>query len=466
MTAKDTRPLIPYLRQSRAKERTISIDEQRREIQRWADGAGVSLAAEVVEQGVSGSKPWRERALGEAIDACERGEASGIVVAWQDRLSRENGLATAEVWEALDKAGARLVCAAEGVDTSTGDHELTFTIKAAISRDGWKRYRANFAQAQRNAHDRGVPNGRAPLGYRKEKGKPLEIDNKGAAKIRAMAEARIAGEPFSAIARRFGFSHTTTRQILMNDVYTGTIRCGRMVTENAHPAILTREQFEAVNASRTKQPIPPGDTTRDRLLLGLVNCHGCGRTLKVVRRKRADGSFVASYFCKNAATKPCPDRAFVHADQLDAHIAAWFASALRSAPRMVDVVAAARELEEAQRAQEKAQAELHAYVEAASALDPLLFQRGVASRQARVDAACAKVQVASARTRRLPVGGSLIKLWDGFTPAERRDVLDGFLDQIDVRRGASGNLRRHVRMFWSDGSKVTNDEQRIRVAAA
>jgi Resolvase, N terminal domain len=63
MTANDTRPLIPYLRQSRAKERTISIDEQRRDIRKWAADGGVPLAAEVVEQNVSGSKPWRERAL-------------------------------------------------------------------------------------------------------------------------------------------------------------------------------------------------------------------------------------------------------------------------------------------------------------------------------------------------------------------------------------------------------------------
>jgi len=63
------RPLVPYLRQSRAKERTISIDEQRRDIARWADANGVTLAPEVVEQGMSGSKPWRERALGAAVDA-------------------------------------------------------------------------------------------------------------------------------------------------------------------------------------------------------------------------------------------------------------------------------------------------------------------------------------------------------------------------------------------------------------
>jgi hypothetical protein len=86
MTKTDARPLIPYLRQSRAKERTISIDEQRRDCQREAKRLGVPLAAEVVEQNVSGSKPWRERALGDAIAACERGEAGGIIVAWQDRL--------------------------------------------------------------------------------------------------------------------------------------------------------------------------------------------------------------------------------------------------------------------------------------------------------------------------------------------------------------------------------------------
>jgi DNA invertase Pin-like site-specific DNA recombinase len=71
------RPLVPYLRQSRAREQTISIEEQRRDIHAWAQAAGVDLAAEVVEQNVSGSKPWRERALGEAVDACEAGEAAG-----------------------------------------------------------------------------------------------------------------------------------------------------------------------------------------------------------------------------------------------------------------------------------------------------------------------------------------------------------------------------------------------------
>jgi DNA invertase Pin-like site-specific DNA recombinase len=465
MTRNDPRPLVPYLRQSRAKERTISIEEQRRDIRRWADEAGATLAPELVEQNVSGSKPWRERALGEAVAACERGEAAGIVVAWQDRLSRENGRATAEVWEALEQAGARLVCAAEGLDTATGDHEMLFTIKAAIAREQWKRHRANWQRAQRSASERGIVNGRAPLGYRKGKGKRLEIDKAGAAKVREMVKRRLAGESFAAIGRRFRRSHSTVRQILSNDVYLGIARCGRLVNENAHPAILTREQFDAVNASRTRQPIPPGDTTRERLLLGLARCQGCGRTLKVVQRRRADGSVVQSYFCKDAANEPCSERAYVHADALDEFVADWFARALKTAPHLVDVEATTRELEQAQRVQEKAQAELHAYVEAASALEPLLFQKGIASRQKRLDEARAAVQVASARTTRLPVGGSLLDLWGTFTPAERREVLGGFLDEIEVRRGASADLAGHTRIVWSDGS-VAKDERRVRVAAA
>jgi DNA invertase Pin-like site-specific DNA recombinase len=130
------KPLIPYMRQSRRKEKTISIEEQRRDIRAWAASNGVPLAAEKIEQGVSGSKPWRDRALGEAVDACERGEAAGIIVAWQDRLSRENGRATAEVWEALEKAPARLVAANEGLDTASGDHELRTVCRSHNPRGG------------------------------------------------------------------------------------------------------------------------------------------------------------------------------------------------------------------------------------------------------------------------------------------------------------------------------------------
>ena len=458
------KPLIPYYRQSRRKERTISIEEQRREVERWATEHGVPLAPEVVEQGVSGSKSWRERGLGVAVDASARGEAAGIIVAWQDRLSRENGLATAEVWEALERAGARLVCAGEGLDTAAGDQELTFAIKAAIARDQWKRHRANWENARRNAIERGVFTGRAPFGYRSRRGQPLQVVRRDAAKVRAAFEARAAGEAMTSIARRFGWSHSTCRQMLACETYLGIAAHGGFRNEHAHEPIVDRALFDAVQGSRTTQPVASGETTKDRLLVGIARCAGCGHTLRVVRRPRADGTYAVSYFCKNAATKACTERAFVHADRLDEHVCGWFERALLAAPRVVDVVEATRDLQEAQNALEKLRRDLSAYLELVID-DPAVFQRGLDVRQERVAEAEEQVRHLSAHRARMPVGGSLAKLWADFGPLERRQVLGGFLDRVVVSLGASSDLEGHVEIVWADGT-VADDEEALRVAAA
>jgi DNA invertase Pin-like site-specific DNA recombinase len=463
------RPLIPYMRQSRAKERTISIEEQRRDIQQWAQGAGVQLGAEVVEQNVSGSKAWQDRALGEAVAACEREEAGGIIVAWQDRLSRENGRATAEVWEALDKAGARLVCASEGLDTATGDHEMLFTIKAAIAREQWKRYGANFESAKRSAFEQGVASGRIPIGYQKsEPGRPFELDPAVWPNVLEAFRLRAEGKPFSQIARLFGWSHSTTRQLLANRVYLGEIRLGDLVKEDAHPAIVTPELFAAVQASRTVQPVPPGDTTRDLLLLGLARCAGCGRTLKVVRRPRVDGTYAVSYYCKNAASESCPERAFVHAAPLDSLVEGWFTEALKTVPRMLDVRATNQELEDAQADLSAAKAQLAAYAEKADATAPG-FQAAYDARLRRVNDAEESVQHLAGRSS---IAASLPPLawWDRFDVFRRRAVLAGFLGSVVVRLGASSDLEGNVQIFWHDGTlafpAVVGENARARKQAA
>jgi len=188
----------------------------------------------------------------------------------------------------------------------------------------------------------------------------------------------------------------------------------------------------------------------------------------LVRRPRRDGTFVGAYYCKDAASGQCPDRAYVHADDLDAFVADWFTEELKSTHRLVDVVAAARDLEEAHADREKAEAELHAYVDFESALDKGLFQRGLDARQARVDDAQERVRQLSARVTRIPAGGSLVGLWSEFSVFEQRAVLHGFLDRVEISRGASSDLASHVKILWSDGTvaKIAENEERVGVAAA
>jgi len=291
-----------------------------------------------------------------------------------------------------------------------------------------------------------------------------------APKVRKAFDLRARGITFAAIGRRFGWSHSTTRQIIGNPVYTGVLTQAGVVKEGAHTAIVTRAQFDAANAARTVQPVPPGDTTRDRLLIGLARCAGCGKTLKTVRRRRADGSFVTSYYCKDAASASCPERAFVRAHELDAFIEQWFTEAIRTVPRMVDVVSVGVELEKAQADQATAEEQLRRYVENVVIDDATVFQRGVDARQRRVEGARERVGQLSARLPHLPAGGPLWKLWDGFDLPRRRAVLAGSIDRIDVRRGASANLKGSIQIIWTDGTlafpDAADDESGVGVVAA
>jgi hypothetical protein len=104
-------------------------------------------------------------------------------------------------------------------------------------------------------------------------------------------------------------------------------------------------------------------------------------------------------------------------------------------------------------------------MENADATNKAAFQGGQDARQRRLDEAEERVRHLSARLTRLPDGGPLSTLWGRFDALERREVLAGFLDRVEVARGASQDLAGNVRILWADGT-VAKDEGRARVAAA
>src|SRR5262249_41059053 len=158
------------------------------------------------------------------------------------------------------------------------------------------------------------------------------------------------------------------------------------------------------------------------------------------------------------SAEPCPARAFVHADRLDEYVRGWFEQAISSEPRFVVAVEAARELEEAQGEAAAAEAELVAFVTTAAALDAPLFQKGVAARQPGGARARRAVATLAAQNRALPLGGRLVDVWAGLDVAERRTVLAGYLDRVQVARGASSDLAGNVTIVWADGT-VADVEQ-------
>lgn len=336
--ANRAKPLVPYIRQSQKKEITISLDEQRAAIARWAGENGVKLAPAVIEQGVSGSKHWRERELGRVVQACEDGEASGIIVAFQDRISREQGLAQGEFWDALQRCDARLVCAAEGTDyrpSDDDDGELLFTVKGAIARQQWKRHRTNWKNAKHSAWERGVYVGAAPAGYSKDAdGRLVKGGNGEEAAVREAFETKADGGSFSAVAKVLTSAAVTTshgrtvwsppaaRAVLGNEVYLGIHACScgcGGVKESDDLKLIDRALFLRANRKgETRRKGSKGDG-EGQMLNGLLRCATCGYGLSHDRSTHGGRSY-RYYRCK--ASPGCDARAVISADKIEPYIIA------------------------------------------------------------------------------------------------------------------------------------------------
>ena len=432
--------LVPYIRQSNSREkrgggRAISIEEQRRDIQRWAAANGVALDAEVVERSVSGSKPWQERALGNVIDRCARGEVGGVVVAWQDRLSRESSKATAEVWEALDKLGLRLVCVGDGIDTDTGDHEMLFAIKAAISRDSWKRYRANWDKAKSNAIARGIPPWpNAPVGYRRREDGTLEPDPATAKIIVGAFRERAFGATIKEVRaylaeRGVPLSWHGTAAVLESRAYIGELHFGSYEPNlAAWEGIVPRHVFDAVQA---RKQAPRGARPRSERLLarvGVLRCGTCGSRM-VVGTTRGGGKSEHTYY-RCPPTCDCTRRVTISAPKVEALVVHAVRCALRDAEGRAE---GDRGMREAIKALDSAETRYTNAVESTLGLDSSVVGPKLRALQEERDAAREQLN-GHRRTSdafRITAGAA----WDELSDTARRELIAAVIDRVIVKPG-------------------------------
>ena len=118
-----------------------TVEDQRQIIATLAKRNGITLGIEVVEED-GGSRAAKDRSLELPLRRCEEGESNGILVAYQDRLSRGSLEEQAEIWERLGASNSRLLTG-DGLDSAAPGQERLFNIRAAIARDQWVCFRAS-----------------------------------------------------------------------------------------------------------------------------------------------------------------------------------------------------------------------------------------------------------------------------------------------------------------------------------
>ena len=129
-----------YIHVSRTagRERFISADLQREQIERWARAHGVTLANLYEELDKSGAGPL----LMKALERIEVGESDGLIVARLDRLGR-SALENLHTIRRIEKGGGTLVCVQEGFDLGATGGRLM--LRALVSISEWELSRDTVA---------------------------------------------------------------------------------------------------------------------------------------------------------------------------------------------------------------------------------------------------------------------------------------------------------------------------------
>jgi DNA invertase Pin-like site-specific DNA recombinase len=240
-----------YCRQSVSdSDETLSLDSQSAALRRWATDQGWQIVGEL--------RDWNERGwddarpgLAEAIRLATT-RAYDLLVIWSiDRLARSVRILENTLHE-LAPYGIEL----RSFKEPWANQPMFRQILAAVAEQQTRDMAAHVRRALIQRAQRGHHHGRVPFGYQRDPATKKLLPHSAFAPIaRELFERYTAGDSVSELARdlirrrvptmRGGLWEPVTIQtILTNPVYTGRVRFGSVLVEDAHPAIVSDELWQ------------------------------------------------------------------------------------------------------------------------------------------------------------------------------------------------------------------------------
>lgn len=296
-----TNPKIAvYLRQSADRDQTeLGIDRQRREVDQLLDARGWTAEHIYIDNDTSATSTKPRPQFEEMMTAVREGRVQVIVVRHLDRLVRR--MADLErVLADCDKAGAHIVSASDGVDTSTDGGRLVARLLGSIAQGEVERKSARQRAAVMQAAEQGRwVGGRRAFGYEAD---GVTVRESEARYVRQAVADVLAGESSAGIAREWNKAGLTTsrgnkwtrsavRDVLGNPRIAG-LRRHRPAEDRKHirsypldgivgraewPGLVDEDTWRAM----VRVMFPPERVGRTggtkRLLTGVALCGVCGQ---------------------------------------------------------------------------------------------------------------------------------------------------------------------------------------------
>lgn len=286
----------------------LSISAQLKALREYAARNHHIVVKEFVDQAESGRTAYRPQFRGMISLAKRTEKRFGLILIYKySRFarSREDSI----VYKALlKKSGVQLISITEPLD-DTAMGRLMQAIIECIDEFYSENLGEEVTRGMRESASRGFYlSSRPPYGYRK-----VRVNDGGKERTRLEAnefQSRVVASVFDEVLKGKGLIEITKelnsrgiaspagkglgkaslRQILGNEVYTGTAVWGRnskralppIRVENACPAIVDRESFQQVQSllgQRSFGQVHPRRASSQYLLSGLARCGHCGEAL-------------------------------------------------------------------------------------------------------------------------------------------------------------------------------------------
>ena len=269
---------------------------------------GWELVDIYADEAASGTKTDKREDFNRLLADCRKGRIDRVLVKSISRFSRNTKDCLAALRE-LMRLGVTVQFEKENIDTGTLTTELMVSVSGSLAQQESMSISQNIRMGYRRRMERGeFIASSPPYGYRNAGGGRLEIVPEEAEVIRWVFESYLNGQGIVTIAEEMNRrgvpkKHGEAAWIpyavacwLRNEKYTGNTLCQKTFTtgfpyisvknrgevdqfyiENSHPAIISQEIFDKVQALRKKKKAPASAPSKFPLTRKMI-CGKCGAT--------------------------------------------------------------------------------------------------------------------------------------------------------------------------------------------
>ena len=340
---------VIYARYSSHAQRDVSIDQQIKAIQEFADRQDLKIVQIYADRAISGTTDNRPQ-FQQMIRDASAGAWDYVIVYSMDRFARDR-YDSITYKKILMDSGVRVLSAMENIsDEPSGI--LLESVLEGLAEYYSRELSQKIRRGLRDNAARGLVAASIPYGYMKGPDSKYAINPETAPIVREIFDRVLHGDSFADIARDLNERGVRTKtntewnrssfKFLTNERYIGVYIYGDVRLEGGMPAIVDQETFYAVQDELRRRQNPKGAEVKRRrtntvyLLTGKAYCDCCKAPLVGKSGTGRHGNLFCYYTCKNLLEKKC-DMKRIPKEKLEYCVA----SALREFavdPELVDLM--------------------------------------------------------------------------------------------------------------------------------